>query len=129
LEYSGILDLMPDQVISSQGQLNGKRFKLPIVVNCKRGYTPIFRSQRELDKIGFSSLDIFFPIYVEGKRFLLDPASPETIFTGPLPYLKLPHSPVSDCFIMNTNINFVFEAPHDIISMETIVSMVEQKDA
>src|SRR5581483_7497003 len=54
LEYSGILDLMPDQVISSQGQLNGKRFKLPIVVNCKRGYTPIFRSQRELDKIGFS---------------------------------------------------------------------------
>ena len=127
VENSGLLDMTPSAVfpdVPFPGKLSGKKFRIPLkMINTRYN---------------------FFPAYVEAKqpasvqtghgqdwqRYIIDVASPDTIFNGPLPYLNLPNSPISQVMIMNLaeqgsrrttgSIQTFFEAPQEMISLDSI---------
>lgn len=110
IENSGILDSTPEQIIPSTpfpGPLSGKKYKMPILA---------VRDEK------------FIPLYVEGKRYLLDISSRDTIFTGPLPYLKLPHSPITQWIILNNNLHLMFEAPDSMVSLNLTLLGIEAQE-
>lgn len=109
VEESGLLELTAEETIPATpfpGPLTGKKYKLPYKA------------------IGWNQT--FVPMYINDEPYLLDIASPDTIFTGPLPYLKLPHCVETQWFILNNNLHIAFEAPSDIISVEYWMFMLKR---
>jgi len=117
LETSGILDTVPEQIIPSTpfpGPLSGKKYKIPILAVRDQPFIPLYVEHTEQD----SSKRVW-------KRYLLDISSKDTIFTGPLTYLKLPHSPTTQWIILNGNLHLIFEAPTSMMSLNLLKLNVE----
>jgi len=117
VENSGLVDMTPEAIfpdIPFPGKLSGKKFKIPLkMINTRYNFFPAYVEAKQPASVETGQGQAW-------QRYVIDIASPDTIFNGPLLYLNFPNSPHVQTIIINNNLQTFFESPQEMISLESI---------